>query len=241
MNSTIAKKILVDSANYFKNNSIVMQFIPIVIILFYSSFRYDFNRIGHSILGKLFAVMLILYYTRMDWIYGVICCIVVIFYYQQTETEGFDEELPKTESKSKTNTNDVKKMDEEVEDGTNLPDINEGFTGVISTEQFNIAKDQFIKEKCKNGVLMYKDFPVKTEMADHVYSEIEFPDKTKCNPCDRTCNYNIIEAKMTTEKKLISKNSNDLFDAFKKFFGKSESFVPYEGNAFPQMKSFYSL
>jgi hypothetical protein len=241
MNSTIAKKILVDSANYFKNNSIVMQFIPIVIILFYSSFRYDFNRIGHSILGKLFAVMLILYYTRMDWIYGVICCIVVIFYYQQTETEGFDEELPKTESKSKTNTNDVKKKDEEVEDGTNLPDINEGFTGVISTEQFNIAKDQFIKEKCKNGVLMYKDFPVKTEMADHVYSEIEFPDKTKCNPCDRTCNYNIIEAKMTTEKKLISKNSNDLFDAFKKFFGKSESFVPYEGNAFPQMKSFYSL
>jgi hypothetical protein len=236
MNSTIAKKILVDSANYFKNNSIVMQFIPIVIILFYSSFRYDFNRIGHSILGKLFAVMLILYYTRMDWIYGVICCIVVIFYYQQTETEGFDEELPKTESKSKTNTNDVKKMDEEVEDGTNLPDINEGFTGVISTEQFNIAKDQFIKEKCKNGVLMYKDFPVKTEMADHVYSEIEFPDKTKCNPCDRTCNYNIIEAKMTTEKKLISKNSNDLFDAFKKFFGKSESFVPYEGNAFPQMQ-----
>jgi hypothetical protein len=210
--------------------------IPIVIILFYSSFRYDFNRIGHSILGKLFAVMLILYYTRMDWIYGVICCIVVIFYYQQTETEGFDEELPKTESKSKTNTNDVKKMDEEVEDGTNLPDINEGFTGVISTEQFNIAKDQFIKEKCKNGVLMYKDFPVKTEMADHVYSEIEFPDKTKCNPCDRTCNYNIIEAKMTTEKKLISKNSNDLFDAFKKFFGKSESFVPYEGNAFPQMQ-----
>ncbi len=233
MNSTIAKKILVDSANYFKNNSIVMQFIPIVLVLFYSTFRYEFNRIGHSILGKLFVVMLILYYTRMDWIYGVICCIIVIFYYQQTETEGFDGELLKSESKSKSNT---KTLDEDVEDGTNLPDINEGFTGVISIDQFNTAKDEFIREKCKNGVLMYKDFPVKTEMADHVYSEIEFPDKTKCNPCDRTCDYNIIEAKMTTEKKLISKNSNDLFDAFKKFFGKSESFVPYEGNAFPQIK-----
>ncbi len=233
MNSTIAKKILVDSANYFKNNSIVMQFIPIVLVLFYSTFRYEFNRIGHSILGKLFAVMLILYYTRIDWFYGVICCVVVIFYYQQTETEGFDGELLKSESKSKSNT---KTLDEDVEDGTNLPDINEGFTGVISIDQFNTAKDEFIREKCKNGVLMYKDFPVKTEMADHVYSEIEFPDKTKCNPCDRTCDYNIIEAKMTTEKKLISKNSNDLFDAFKKFFGKSESFVPYEGNAFPQIK-----
>lgn len=235
MNSTIAKKILVDSANYFKNNSIVMQFIPIVLVLFYSTFRYEFNRISHSILGKLFAVMLILYYTRMDWIYGVMCCIVVIFYYQQTETfEGFDGELSKSKSKSKSNTKTIEKMDEEVEDGTNLPDINEEFTGVISIDQFNTAKDEFIREKCKNGVLMYKDFPVKTEMADHVYSEIEFPDKTKCNPCDRTCDYNIIEAKMTTEKKLISKNSNDLFDAFKKFFGKSESFVPYEGNAFPQ-------
>ena len=73
---------------------------------------------------------------------------------------------------------------------------------------------------------MYKDFPVKSEMADHVYSEIKYNGKNKCNPCDRTCDYNIIEAKLETEKKLLPKTSNDLFDSFKQFFGMSENFEP---------------
>ena len=243
MNTIIAKKFLKETTNYFKNNSVVMQFIPIVLILAYASFRYEFTRVSHSILGKLFAVMLIFYYTRMDFVYGTICCILVIWYYQQTEIEGFKEEK------------DDKKKDEVIDDGTNLPptsvdtssvdissvdtssvDISsadtslEGFETpiVITIDQFNVAKDEFIKEKCKNGVLMYKDFPVKSEMADHVYSEIKFNGKTKCNPCDRTCNYNIIEAKLATEQKLIPKTSNDLFDAFAKFFGVSEPFEPKE-------------
>lgn len=225
MNTIIAEK-LRDAADYFKNNSVVMQFIPIVLILAYASFRYDFIKVSHSILGKLFAVMLILYYTRMDFLYGIICCIIVIWYYQQTEIEGFEEKKEE-------------KKEEPMDDGTNLPPMEEavadasleGF-GIITVDQFNTVKDEFIKEKCKNGVLMYKDFPVKSEMADHVYSEIKYNGKTKCNPCDRTCDYNIIEAKLETERKLIPKTSNELFDAFSKFFGLSEPFEPKETNGY---------
>jgi uncharacterized Fe-S center protein len=85
---------------------------------------------------------------------------------------------------------------------------------IISIEQFHAAKDEFIKEKCKNGVLMYKDLPVKSEMADHIYSEIKFNTQQKCNPCDRTCDYNIIEAKLKTEQELIPKTSKNLLDYF---------------------------
>ena len=229
MNTIIAKKTIItvlrDAADYFKNNSVVMQFIPIVLILAYASFRYDFIKVSHSILGKLFAVMLILYYTRMDFLYGIICCIIVIWYYQQTEIEGFEEKKEE-------------KKEEPIDNGTNLPTMEEavadasleGFETpiVITVDQFNTVKDEFIKEKCKNGVLMYKDFPVKSEMADHVYSEIKYNGKTKCNPCIRTCDYNIIEAKLETERKLIPKTSNELFDAFSKFFGLSEPFEPEE-------------
>jgi len=216
MNPMIAKNIipvLKEISYNFKNNSVVMQFIPIMLILGYTTYRHEFVKLSYSILGKLFAVMLIFYYTRIDFIYGTICCILVILYYQQTEIEGFGME----ETKPK------KKKEEEVivDDGTNLP-LEEGFETfdppIITIDQFNAVKDEFIKEKCKNGVLMYKDFPVKSEMADHVYSEIKFDGKSKCNPCDRTCNYNIIEAKLETEKKLIPKTSNDIFDAFTKFF-----------------------
>ena len=238
MNTIIAKKSIIsflrETADYFKNNSVVMQFIPIVLILAYASFRYEFIKVSHSILGKLLAVMLILYYTRMDYIYGTICCIVVIWYYQRTEIEGLSESgLSKSDPTTKK-----KELSEQVEDdGTNLPPINtsetlEGFeTPIITIDQFNVAKDEFIKEKCKNGILMYKDFPVKSEMADHVYSEVKFNGKNKCNPCDRTCDYNIIEAKLETERKLVPKTSNDLFSAFAKFFGMSEPFEPNQSTA----------
>lgn len=219
MNPIIAKKTLLAIANYFKNNSVVMQFIPIFLILAYVTHQYEFTMLSHSILGKLFAVVLILYYTRMDFVYGTVCCAVVIWYYQQTEMEGFELEKKK-------------KDDFVADDGTNLPTLEEspsfeGFeTSILTIDQFNTAKDEFIKEKCKNGVLMYKDFPVKSEMADHVYSEIKYNGKNKCNPCDRTCDYNIVEAKLDTENKLVPKTSNDLFGAFKQFFGTSEPFEP---------------
>jgi hypothetical protein len=239
MNTIIAKKLIIsflrETADYFKNNSVVMQFIPIVLILAYASFRYEFIKVSHSILGKLLAVMLILYYTRMDYIYGTICCIVVIWYYQKTEIEGLSESIL-------FNKKEKKQQQQQLEDdGTNLPTIEEyldtsssleGFeTPIITIDQFNVAKDEFIKEKCKNGVLMYKDFPVKSDMADHVYSEIKFNGKNKCNPCDRTCDYNIIEAKLETERKLVPKTSNDLFNAFAKFFRMSEPFEPNHSTA----------
>ena len=228
MNPLIAKKTLLEVATYFKNNSVVMQFIPIFLILFYATYRHEFTKLSHSILGKLFAVMLILYYTRMDFVYGTVCCAIVIWYYQQTEVEGFNQDkLEEKEDKKED-----KKEKEVGEDGTNLPEMDESAalesfeSSIITVDQFNVAKDEFIKEKCKNGVLMYKDFPVKSEMADHVYSEIKYNGKNKCNPCDRTCDYNIVEAKLETEKKLKSKTSNDIFHLFKQFFGTSEPFEP---------------
>ena len=121
--------------------------------------------------------------------------------------------------------------DKDVEDGTNLPDDSndnsndvdtEGFEPyqslypVINIEDFNAAKEEFIKEKCKNGIIMYKDMPVKPEMVDHIFSEINFTTKTKCNPCDRTCAYSIVESKMATEEELSRpKNSNDVFEWLK--------------------------
>lgn len=110
MTTIIAKKTIIallrDATNYFKNNSVVMQFIPILLVFFYATYRHAFIQVSNSILGKLFAVMLILYYTRMDYLFGVICCIVVIWYYQQTEVEGMQDA---EEKKS----DDEKKSDEE--------------------------------------------------------------------------------------------------------------------------------
>jgi len=193
----------------FHDNAFIMQFIPMVLILLMASFPFAFSQVSHSSVGKLFAVMLVLYYTRMNYKYGLASAIVFLIYYQMTEyAEGFEEKKEK-------------KPDTVEDDGTNLPSaeevpsFEEAFEtkepSIISIDMFNDAKDEFIKEKCKNGVLMYKMMPVKNDMADHVYSEIKFNSDEKCNPCDRTCDYNIIEAKLKTQESLISKISRDLF------------------------------
>jgi hypothetical protein len=150
----------------------------------------------------------------MHFIYGTVACFVVIIYYMLTEVEGFSEETPS--SLEKTSSADPAAADPAaaapaaaVDDKLLVVDTPKT-TSIITIDEFNKAKDEFIKEKCKNGVLMYKDLPVKTEMADHVYNEIKFDKSVKCNPCDRTCDYNIVEAKMKTQEALTPKSSKDL-------------------------------
>jgi hypothetical protein len=43
---------------------------------------------SHSILGKLVAVLIILFYSYLDWIIGLFVCSLVIFYYQTKTVES---------------------------------------------------------------------------------------------------------------------------------------------------------
>jgi hypothetical protein len=203
-----------------KDNLVIMQFVPIVLLLVYLVYPYKFHIASNSVLGKLCAIMIIMYYTKMDFIYGTICCFIVILYYQIEERENF-EPLPTTtdtvETKDPLRSDPLRSdplRSDPLRSDPLRSDPLRSDPEIISIEQFHAAKDEFIKEKCKKGVLMYKDLPVKSEMADHIYSEIKFNTKQKCNPCDRTCDYNIVEAKLKTEQELIPKTSNNLLDSF---------------------------
>lgn len=195
-----------------KENLLLMQFIPAFLILIYLTHRHTFRNLSHSILGKLFAVMLILYYTRMHFLFGTLSCFVVIIYYMLTEqgvpAVGIHDEGFRSEAKADEKQEEAKAPP--VESDQLILDKPKGVTAIITIDQFNDAKEEFIREKCKNGILMYKDLPVKTEMADHVYSEIKFNKSKKCNPCDRTCDYNIVEAKLKTQEALTPKRSRDM-------------------------------
>lgn len=254
------KKAVIDFGSEFEDNRVIMQFIPIILVLLLSLYTRRFIEVGHSVLGKLFAVVIIIFYTKLNMLYGVFACVVIILFYQLTEgtivggtiVEGM-KKSKKSQAKQAVPPAKLAPLaaaagtatatapsgqsapeeedDKDVEDGTNLPDDSnddsndvdtEGFEPyqslypVINIEDFNAAKEEFIKEKCKNGIVMYKDMPVKPEMVDHIFSEVNFTTKTKCNPCDRTCAYSIVESKMATEEELSRpKNSNDMFEWLK--------------------------
>ena len=102
------------------------------------------------------------------------------------------------------------------EETVNEEETVEEFSNQVAS--FSSARDTFIRDKCLNGVLMHKGFPVKSEMADHVYSEIQFNTRSRCNPCDKTCDYSIVEAKIDTETELCPRSSNNLFDMVRDIF-----------------------
>jgi len=95
------------------------------------------------------------------------------------------------------------------------------------TEGFNDAKQSFREQNCKNGELMHKKIPVKTEMASHVFPELQFGGKS-CNPCSATCDFSLIEEKMSREEDLVApKNSNDWFhETLSKLWGVTTNPVP---------------
>ena len=88
INSFLNKGVL-----YFQDNNLVMQFIPILLLLFHGFYGAEFVALSHTVLGKLFAVVLILYYSKLNYLYGTFACVMAILYYKMTDAalEGFSQ------------------------------------------------------------------------------------------------------------------------------------------------------
>jgi hypothetical protein len=226
------KNMVNNVGKYFDDDSIVMQFIPIILVLVYASYKPWFVDAAHTVLGKVIAILLIIYYTSIDYIYGTLCCVIVIAFYQMHEIEGFVEGAkekkrkrkrkratkakPAAKTQASAEDADVTESEETAEEEETVEEFSNQVDAFASA--FSSARDTFIRDKCLNGVLMHKGFPVKSEMADHVYSEIQFNTPARCNPCDQTCDYSIVEAKIDTETELCPRSSNNLFDMVKDIF-----------------------
>ena len=212
------KNMVKNMGKYFDDESIVMQFIPIILVLVYASYKPWFVDATHTVLGKVIAIMLIVYYTSIDYVYGTLCCVIVIAFYQMHEIEGFVEGANGENKNAKDSKTQASSEDADVAESeeTVKEETVEKFSNQV--DAFASARDTFIRDKCHIGVLIHKGFPVKSEMADHVYSEIKFNTRSRCNPCDKTCDYSIVEAKINTETELCPRSSNNLFDMVRDIF-----------------------
>ena len=189
----------------------VAQFIPIIIIFLLMSQYKGCVEFSHTILGKILAALVILFYTNIDKVLGLFVCALVILYYQMTcvenmlniepfdtiekeEDEEEDEELVYSETKPAKSC-----------DSCGVKGI-ETFDNYDSNENATIdngpAQDEFRKEHCQKGVLKHKDMVVKHEMAQHIYPELKF-ENDYCNACSPTCKFSIIESKLKTENELL--------------------------------------
>ena len=207
----------------------IAQFIPIIIIVLLLSWSKEFVNISRTILGKILALSVVIFYTHLDKYLGLIICLFVIIYYQSDFVENMlnTDDLMNTlvenfEASKKEKTN-VTEESPEIEDIQNItpksaelqklmskvddvykPEIE---SKSVNVEGFDVVKN-FREENCKDNSLYHKQMKVNPEMVSHIFPELKFKN-SECNVCDNTCEFSIIENRLKNEKELISTFSRD--------------------------------
>ena len=72
-----------------KNMTIYLaEFIPIIVFYLLISYSDEMILFSHTTFGRLVVVGLILFYATIHYIYGILVCLFIIFYYQTDVVEG---------------------------------------------------------------------------------------------------------------------------------------------------------
>jgi hypothetical protein len=196
------------------------QFIPIIVIfILLTSFR-KLVEFSNTVIGKLFAVLIIIFYTYLDKILGVFVCAIVIFYYQMDVVENmlnmdilenmdqidpnYTTEFVGEEAQREILDDYVflskkeKKEDNITESMVNYTNVDDNKDILINNENM---QEEFRKQNCSNNRLMNKEVQINYEMTEHIFPEIKFR-RGVCNPCNKSCDFSVIENKINTEKEL---------------------------------------
>lgn len=209
--------------------NIFAQFIPIVIIYFLLSYSENFSNIANTVLGKLLAILIIVYYTTIDKKVGLLVCSLTIWYYQ---SNMFENMLNMNKIMSSMFSTDVKEKEDQKEKVEGMENMECSKNKSLSTKETmsnleNIYKsenkvqesfaqmqkkndypNEFRKEYCDGNILKYKDMNVRRDMVEHVFPELKYEDD-KCNPCSETCDFSIIEKRIKTEDEMKPKFSKE--------------------------------
>lgn len=217
----------------------VAQFIPIILIITLLSYSKEFVNMSNTILGKIFAICIVLFYTSLDKYMGLVLCLLVIVYYQSDFVESMlntddvmDKLFENFEASKKEALSNPTQGDKQIQDGDkkksqlqeNMSSLSDVYAADTKKEQDE--DDEQGKEGMTNrkeGMTAVSDFRKENCKGNKLLSkgsEVK-PDMVKhifpnvefaehtCNVCDESCNFSIIENRLQTEKELFSKFSRD--------------------------------
>jgi hypothetical protein len=166
----------------------IADFALIILITLFAFYPDRMIPLSHTSLGRLFAVAMIVYYTKIDILFGLFVCVITIYYYQMDNfqhmlniSEGFLWDMTFTP------------YEQHVYDRLNA--------------ELTESRKTFRQTNCSKGVLVNKGIPVNNEMAEHVFPGLKF-DGSACNPCDTTCAFSLLSQKLNMEDELTRPKSS---------------------------------
>lgn len=169
----------------------ITDFILILIICLVAFFPERMVPFSNTTLGRLLAIAVIIYYTKLDKMVGVLFCMCIIYFYQMDE---FDYMLNLSEGF--------------LWDITLSPYDNNVYTEF--NQELLKRQDEFRKKNCVGGSLVNKGVSIQPDMTEHVFPEVRFDD-TPCNPCNPTCKFSILTNKLKTEDELMRPRASNSF------------------------------
>lgn len=190
-----------------------------------------------TILGKIFAIIIIIYCTYENVIYGLFACILIIWFYQSDLLKRFQNRYSEYFT-TKLTPQVVYVPNKPNQNVQSLPTLDAvSLEKVYPSELPPIKKEAeqvFRNQHCSKELdCMYKNSKIiHKEDIKNLFPEVSFLDDIPCNPCDTGCKFRL--NKINKETELISKqsrgNDNTVWDWMNTWnIFKTE---PYEGIGF---------
>ena len=189
------------------NNIYIAQFVFFFVFIFFLLFPNQFILQSNTILGKLFSIFIIVLCTKIDFLYGLLICVFIIFYYQSDlvsniiYSENFQILEPLVDVEPLVKLVDVKEpplvepMSEYVSKNI-IPATNNELINAYSKHKLPIQSESetiFRNQHCSaNLELIYKNRIIRqNDTIPNIFPELEFSDNKPCNPCDPSCSFRI--------------------------------------------------
>jgi hypothetical protein len=212
----------------------IAEWVVIITICLFVFFPREMIYTSETSLGKLFFAVVVVYATTIDVIYGIAASCVVILYYQMDLHRSLvslhRDTLLKEYMTKMQDSFDQEEEEPDQEDKNEMPEpfvagdstvhsyrpvgtpSNWYENSLMGSEKNSELKDIFRKTNCDDrGRLMHKGVQIRPEMTEHVFREIQFGEgrAAKCNPCDPSCKYSVVENRIIQEENMRPKTSED--------------------------------
>lgn len=150
----------------------VAQFIPIILIITLLSYSKEFVNMSNTILGKIFAICIVLFYTSLDKYMGLVLCLLVIVYYQSDFVESMlntddvmDKLFENFEASKKEALSNPTQGDKQIQDGDkkksqlqeNMSSLSDVYAADTKKEQDETNNQVEDEEQGKEGMTNRKE------------------------------------------------------------------------------------
>ena len=150
----------------------VAQFIPIILIITFLSYSKEFVNMSNTILGKIFAICIVLFYTSLDKYMGLVLCLLVIVYYQSDFVESMlntddvmDKLFENFEASKKEALSNPTQGDKQIQDGDkkksqlqeNMSSLSDVYAADTKKEQDETNNQVEDEEQGKEGMTNRKE------------------------------------------------------------------------------------